>query len=224
MEQITKKIKENLPLVFMILGGILIVGAVLTAIFGAGSSIGAVKAFYIILTVLMALLGCVCIYFTTIITGGEDPNFFLYETSTKCNMPIESLTFDHVNKKMTYFMSHLTKNARDIWESDIIGSKNEIFGEYDEFRTLAAYKALYDLGTRGNDTLWELYLSADEQIILSLVDAIAASGDVELSKTVKYLHGKAEGNPEKTKRFLSDNSIYIQRKMLKYIKENIEKF
>lgn len=224
MEQLTKKIKENLPLVFMILGGILIVGAVLTAIFGAGSSIGAVKAFYIILTVLMALLGCVCIYFTTIITGGEDPNFFLYETSTKCNMPIESLTFEHVNKKMTYFMSHLTKSARDVWENDVIGSKNEIFGEYDEFRPLAAYKVFYDLGTRGNDTFWALYLAADESIILSMADAIAASGDVEFSKAVKHLHKNAAGSAEKTKHFLSDNSIYIQKKMIKYVKENIEKF
>lgn len=224
MEQIMKKIKENLPLIFMILGGVLIIGAVLTAIFGAGSAIGAVKVFYIILTALMALLGCACIYFTTLITGTEDPNFFLYETNSKSNMPIEDLTFDHVNKKMTYFMSHLTKTAKDVWENDIIGSQNEIFGEYDEFRALAAYKVLYDLGTRGNDALWELYLSADENIVLSIADAIAGTGDAELGKAIKYLHKNAAGNPEKTKHFLSDNSIYIQKKMLKYVKENIEKF
>ena len=224
MEQTIKKIKENLPLIFMILGGILIIGATLTAIFGAGSAIGAVKVFYIILTVLMALLGCACIYFTTLITGAEDPNFFLYETNSKSNMPIEDLTFDHVNKKMTYFMSHLTKTAKDVWEKDIIGSQNEMFGEYDEFRALAAYKVIYDLGTRGNDVIWELYLSADENIVLSIADAIACAGDAELGKAIKYLHKNSAGNAEKTKHFLSDNSIYIQKKMLKYVKENIEKF
>lgn len=224
MDQLTKKLKDNLPLIFIILGGLLIIGAVLVAIFGAGSSVGAVKAFYIILTVLMALLGCVCIYFTTVISGGEEPNFFLYDTSTKSNMPVESLTFEHVNKKMTYFMSHLTKTARDVWENDIIGGENEMFGEENEFRPLAAYKALYDLGTRGNDAIWELYISADDQIIVSLVDAIALAGDFELGKAVRYLHKNAQGSAEKTKHFLSDNATYIQKKMLKYIKDNIEKF
>ena len=224
MNQLTKKLRDNLPLIFIILGGLLVIGAVLVAIFGAGSSIGAVKVCYIILTALMAVLGCVCIYFTTIISGGEEPNFFLYETSTKTNMPVDSLTFEHVNKKMTYFMSHLTKTAKDVWETDIIGSENEIFGEYDEFRPLAAYKALYDLSTRGNDALWELYLASDDQIIVSLVDALAAAGDVELGKAIRYLYKNAQGNAEKTKHFLSDNCVYIQKKMLKYIKENIEKF
>ena len=224
MNQLTKKLKDNLPLIFIILGGLLIIGAVLVAIFGAGSTVGTVKVFYVILTALMALLGCVCIYFATVISGGEDPNFFLYETSTKTNMPVESLTFDHVNKKMTYFMSHLTKTAKDIWENDVIGSENELFGEEDEFRPLAAYKALYDLGTRGNEALWALYISASDDIIVSLVDALAAAGDVELGKAIRYLHKNAEGNAEKTKHFLSDNNIYIQKKMLKYIRDNINKF
>ena len=224
MNQFTKKLKDNLPLIFIILGGLLIIGAVLVAIFGAGSSIGTVKVFYIVLTALMGVLGCVCIYFTTVISGGEDPNFFLYETSTKANMPIESLTFEHVNKKMTYFMSHLTSTAKEIWEKDIIGSENEMFGEENEFRPLAAYKALYDLSTRGNDAIWQLYLSADDEIIVSLVDALALAGDVELGKAIRYLHKNAEGNAEKTKRFLSDNSEYIQKKMLKYIRDNISKF
>ena len=135
-----------------------------------------------------------------------------------------AFTFDHVNKKMTYFMSHLTKTAKDVWEKDIIGSQNEMFGEYDEFRALAAYKVLYDLGTRENDALWDLYLSADEDVVLSIADAIANVGDAELGKAIKYLHKNAAGNAEKTKHFLSDNSIYIQKKMLKYVKENIEKF
>lgn len=224
MNQLMKKIKDNLPLIFIILGGLLIIGAVLVAIFGAGSSIGALKVFYIILTGLMAILGCVCIYFASVISGGEDPNFFLYDTSAKCNMPIEQLTFDHVNKKMTYFMSHISSTAKEVWEKDIIGSENELFGEENEFRPLAAYKVLYDLSTRGNEAIWHLYITADDDIIVSVVDALALAGDVELGKAVRYLHKNSEGNAEKTQKFLTDNILYIQKKMLKYVKENINKF
>ena len=224
MNQFTKKIKDNLPLIFLILGGLLIIGAVLVAIFGAGSAIGALKVFYIILTALMGILGCVCIYFASVISGGEDPNFFLYESSTKCNMPVSELTFEHINKKMTYFMSHISSTAKEVWEKDIIGSENELFGEENEFRPLAAYKALYDLATRGNDAVWQLYISADDDIIVSLVDALALAGDLDLGKAVRYLHKNADGNMEKTKNFLNDNTVYIQKKMLKYVKDNISKF
>ena len=224
MNQFTKKIKDNLPLIFLILGGLLIIGAVLVAIFGAGSAIGALKVCYIALTALMAVLGCVCIYFASVISGGEDPNFFLYDTSAKSNMPIAELTFDHVNKKMTYFMSHISSTAKEVWEKDIIGGENELFGEENEFRPLAAYKALYDLATRGNDAVWQLYIAADDDIIVSLVDALALAGDLELGKAIRYLHKNAAGNAEKTQKFLSDNVEYIQKKMLKYVKENINKF
>lgn len=224
MNQFTKKIKDNLPLIFIILGGLLIIGAVLVAIFGAGSAIAALKVCYVILTGLMAILGCVCIYFASVISGNEDPNFFLYDAGAKANMPIEELTFDHINKKMTYFMSHISSTAKEVWEKDIIGGENELFGEENEFRPLAAYKALYDLSTRGNDAIWQTYISASDDIIVSVADALAIAGDVELGKAVRYLHKNAEGNAEKTQKFLSDNIAYIQKKILKYVKENINKF
>lgn len=224
MDQVTKKIKENLPLIFIILGGLLIIGAVLVAIFGAGNAIGVLKAFYVILVALMAILGCVAIYFATLANGSEEPNFFLYDTHTKSNISVNDLTFESVNKKMTYFMSHLTSTAKEIWESDVIGSDNEIFGENAEFRPLAAYKALYDLSVRGNASVWQLYSEASDDIIVSLADALGEAGDVELGKAVRYLHKNSESCIEKTQKFLSDNCVYIQKKMLKYIKENIEKF
>lgn len=224
MEQLSKKIKQNLPLVFIVLGGLLIIGAVLVAVFGAGSTTGVVKVLYIILTALMGLLGCTCIYFSTLISGEDDPNFFLYDPKIKANISADDLTFESVDRKMTYFMSHLTGTVKEIWESDVIGSDNEMFGESDEFRPLAAYKALYDLSMHGNDALWQLYTDAEDDVIVSIVDALALAGDTELGKAVRYLHKNSGGESEKTKRFLSDNTVYIRKKMLKYVKDNINKF
>ena len=217
-------LKKKLPLIFLVLGGLLILGGVLMIIFGAGASIGFLKVMFVITSVIMILLGGVCVYFVTTIAGKVTPNFFLYETSKKDNMPIEELTFDHVNRKMTYFMSHVAKNAREVWEKDIVGSENEIFGEDNQFRPLAAYKALFDLVDRGNDTVWNLYLNASDEIIVSIVDALVACDDAELGKAIRHLHKTAEGDAEKTKKFLTDNKLYIQKKMLKYVKQNIEKF
>ncbi len=216
--------KKKLPLIFFILGGILILGGMLMLIFGASGSQGFLRVMFIITSVIMIMLGGVCIYFVSTISGKVDPNFFLYETATKTNMPLEDLSFDHVNRKMTYFMSHLANNAREIWEKDVVGSENEIFGEDNQFRPLAAYKVLFDLIDRGNDTVWQLYLSASEDIIVSISDALTVGGDAELAKAIRHLHKNSEGDAEKTRKFLSDNKLYIQKKMLKYVKQNIEKF
>lgn len=217
-------LKKKLPLIFLILGGLLILGGVLMLIFGAADTYGFLKVMFIITSVVMILLGGTCIYFVSTIATKAAPNFFLYETGTKTNMPIDELTFDHVNRKMTYFMSHVAKNAREVWERDVVGSENEIFGDDNQFRPLAAYKVLFDLADRGNDTTWQLYLNANDDIIVSIVDALAAGGDAELGRAIRHLHKNEEGNAEKTKKFLSDNKVYIQKKMVKYVKTNIEKF
>ena len=217
-------LKKKLPLVFLILGGLLILGGILVMIFGGGSSDGFLKVMFIITGVVMVLLGGTCIYFASTISGKVDPNFFLYETSTKTNMPIEELTFDHVNRKMTYFMSRVATNAREVWEKDVVGSDNELFGEDNQFRPLAAYKVLFDLIDRGNDVVWQLYLDSPEEIVNSIADALTLGEDAELGKAIKHLHNNSEGDVEKTRKFLSDNKLYIQKKMLKYVKQNIEKF
>ena len=217
-------VKKKLPLIFLIIGGLLILGGVLMLIFGAGDSFGFLKVMFIITSIVMILLGCTCIYFVSTITTKATPNFFLYDTGKKNNMPIEELEFDHVNRKMTYFMSHVAKNAREVWERDIVGSENELFGDENQFRPLAAYKVLFDLSDRGNDAVWALYLNASDDIIVSIVDALALGGDIELGKAIRHLHKTAEGDAEKTQKFLSDNKVYIQKKMVKYVKANIEKF
>ena len=217
-------LKKKLPLVFLVLGGLLILGGILMLIFGAGDSLGFLKVMFVITSIIMILLGAVCLYFVSTISGKVDPNFFLYETSTKNNMPLEELTFDHINRKMTYFMSRIAHNAREVWERDVVGSENELFGEDNQFRPLAAYKVLFDLVDRGNDVIWQLYLNASDEIIVSIADALVAGGDADLGKAVRHLHKTAEGDVQKTKKFLSDNKAYIQKKMIKYVKQNIEKF
>ena len=59
------KLKNNLPLIFLVLGGLLIIGGILVMIFGAGNSEGLIKVLFILISVVMILLGCVCIYFIT---------------------------------------------------------------------------------------------------------------------------------------------------------------
>lgn len=218
------KIKKNLPLILLILGGLSIVAGILVMIFGAGGNEGAIKALFVIFAILLMLLGCVVIYLTTILDGSPRPNFFLYDKAVGRNIFVDELTFERVNKRMTTFMAKLASNAREVWAKDVVGSDNELFGEGDVYRPLAAYKAVYDLIDRGSAQMWKSYLDADDDVIVSIADALAMNGDIELGKALRFLHKKAEGDYTKTEKFLSDNKNYLEKKMMSYVKNNIDKF
>ena len=94
----------------------------------------------------------------------------------------------------------------------------------DSFVPLVAYKILYDLSERSNESIWNLYLMADESIIDTIVGALELNEDAELAKAFKFLHSNAGGDYERTEKFLSDNRKYIQTKMVKYVKSNIDRF
>ncbi len=219
-----RKIKKKLPLILLIVGAVFILGGILIMIFAAGNTDGIVKAICIIMPIVMILFGLASLYFITLITGKDEPNFFLYETSSDANMPIEALTFEHANKKMTYFMTRIAPNAVAVWQSDIIGSDNEWFGEENEFRPLAAYKALYDLADRGNEVMWNAFLKADSSVIESIAKALHMNQDSKLADTFMELHARADGNYAKTQKFLQDNKGYLEKKIMKYIYANIDKF
>ena len=77
---------------------------------------------------------------------------------------------------------------------------------------------------RSNEAIWQLYLEADKEIIETIASALELNEDVELANAFKFLHENSEGSYERTEKFLSDNKKYIQTKMVKYVKSNIDRF
>ena len=225
MNNIKKFVKENLQLILLVLCGLLVVTGVLVMVFGAGNSDGFLKVMFVIFGIVLILLGCSLAFYAALTSNDDAANFFLYDSRTKSNMPLEELTFDVVDKKMTYVMTKLVANASKVWTENLFASNAEFFDEEGEiFRPLIAYKVLYDLSERANESIWNLYLMADTAIINSIVDALDDNSDDELGKAFKFLHKNASGDYERTEKFLADNQKYIQNKMLKYVKLNISKF
>ncbi len=218
-------VKQNLQVILLVLCGLLAIGGVLTFIFGAGNSDGALKVLFIILGIVLIALG-IAFALLALVTGSrEKANFFLYDHELKSNIPIEQLDFDQVNKKMTYIMTKLTSTASKVWTENVFLGENEVFENGDDrFAPLVAYKIIYDLSERANEGVWNLYLLADASIIDSISDALRLNGDGELADAFKYLHENANGSYDRTDKFLLDNRKYIQSKMVKYVKANIDRF
>ena len=218
-------IRRNLHVILFALCGVLCLAGILTFVFGAGNSDGALKALFIVFGIVLILLGVALVLFAFVTCSAESANFFLYDTNLKSNLPVDELNFDIINKKMTYVMSRLTPTASRAWTENVFNGNNEIFGNGDDsFVPLVAYKILYDLSERANEGVWNLYLLADASIIDAIAAALELNGDEELSNAFKYLHENANGDFERTEKFLLDNRKYIQAKMVKYVKANIDRF
>ena len=225
MNDIKRFVKQNLQIILFVLCGLFVVGGILTFVFGGAESQGFLKAMFIIFGVLLVLLAASFALLALVVGSGEKANFFLYDSKLKENMPVDELTFEVVNKKMTFVMTNLTSSASKVWTENVFGMENEIFAEGDDsFVPLVAYKILYDLLERSNEAIWQLYLAADAEIIDAIAAALELNGDNELANAVKFLHENADGNYERTAKFLGDNKKYIQAKMVKYVKSNINRF
>ncbi len=225
MNEIKSFLKQNLQLILFVLCGLLAVSGILVFVFGAADSDGALKIVFIILGVVAIVLGAMLALFALVIGSAEKANFFLYDQKLKANMSVDELNFDIVNRKMTFVMTKLVSNASKVWTENVFEGENEIFADGDDsFVPLVAYKILYDLSERANESIWNLYLMADSSIIDAISAAVEYNDDEELAKAFKYLHENSAGSYERTEKFLSDNKKYIQSKMVKYVKANIDRF
>ncbi len=218
-------VKQNLQIILLVLCGLLVISGILTFVFGAGNSDGALKVLFVVLGIILVLMGIAFVMLAFVIGSHEKANFFLFDHELRDNIPIDELDFEHINKKMTYVMTKLTSTASKVWTENVFIGDNEVFEDGDDrFAPLVAYKIIYDLSERANEGVWNLYLLADASIINSISDALKLNDDGELADAFKYLHENANGNYERTDKFLLDNRKYIQSKMVKYVKANIDRF
>lgn len=225
MDSIKSFVKQNLQIVLFVLCGVLVVAGILTFVFGAGESDGAIKVLFVILGVTVILLGVAFALFSFAVGSAEKANFFLYDQKLKSNISVDEVDFELINKKMTFVMSKLSSSASKVWTENVFESDSEVFADGDDrFVPLVAYKILYDLSQRANEGVWNLYLMADSSIIDAIGAALELSGDGELANAFRFLHENAAGSFDRTEKFLADNRKYIQAKMVKYVKANINKF
>ena len=225
MEKLKSFVRQNLKLILFVLFGLLVVTGILVIVLGGGQSDGFLKVLFVIFGIVLELLAC-SVAFLAIVMGESEPaNFFLYDGKKGANISLDELDFVRIDKKMTFIMTNLAESATDVWSRRVIFTQNsDILRENEAMVPLVAYKILYDLAERANDNAWQAYLSADALVIEDISAALELNGDAELSNAFKFLFENSAGSYERTAKFLADNKKYIQSKMLKYVKANIEKF
>jgi hypothetical protein len=217
---------KNMAIVLMIVAGVLILGGISLFLFLVPGAASFFKVCLIIIGVLCILMG-LGLLFTLYLGRDNDPNFFLYDTKAQRNLPVDELTFDRVNSRMSYFLTTLSTSQEKLWADNILADNGTgRFGVGDVYRPLTAYKMLYDLVELDRPEGWALFLCATPATMDSLLDALEENGEEAMSKALYHAYNSASGRDdiEWLRDFLSGNAKYLRRRMLGYVQKNIEWF
>ena len=217
-----ESLKKYLPTILLVAGVVcLLVAVVITVCAFAGASAGLIKVMLVIAAVLFLALGGLVMYLA-MLTTTVTKHFFLYDKTSGKNIRISELTFDMVNKRMSYFMSRMASSERQVWSANIVGSEDVRFGKNDVYRPLMAYKMIYDLTEHNSPEYWSLFARADVAIVSSICDALSDNDDAQLGATLVFLREHHAANIEKISRFFMDNRAYMQKQMLKYVQAHVD--
>ena len=218
--------KQLTPVLLVLAAVFLLCGIVLFAFLVPGAS----STFYRVCLILIAILSLAIglgILYVLYLGRDNNANFFLYDTKTQCNIPVEELSFDRVNSRMSYFLTTLSTSQEKLWADNVLADNGTgRFGINDVYRPLTAYKMLYDLIEIDRPEGWALFLCASPATIDALRDALEENGEEAMSKALSHAYNSASGreDTEWLRDFLSGNAKYLRRRMLGYVQKNIEWF
>lgn len=207
--------------------------AVVTAVFGFTSEKTFSKVILILVAVLFLALTAMVAYLAYLDTfdggfeerGGANvkTNYFLSVNGGKKRISPDELTFDTVNERLSVYISKTFGTPIAMWKNEIFAEEG-VFGNEDAFKTLIAYKMLFDLQSHHSKRIWNMFFELSDGELENICICLARNGDDELAQ--KLTEMKRDGN-EKLKEsaiFLDENANYIQRRMVNYVKRKAELF
>ena len=150
-------------------------------------------------------------------------NFFLYDKKAKADIPVSALSFEEIRRKLKELMS-IFKRKGKIYIGDLF-SENSYVPE--QFKTLFCYEILYELALEDGSIEPEIFLSFGSECAAIFSKYLRENGDYELASDVcNYLnsYSKENSNAESFRSFIKNKKEYIEKKMLGYTVDNIDKF
>jgi hypothetical protein len=180
------------------------------------------KALVVICAALLAFITFMLAYGAWLLKDKE-PNYFLYDKILGKNISVDNLTFKMVNDKMTLYISQIGETEESLWIGNTLSDSTKI-GTPAEFRIVLAYKMLFDLAESNDEQRWNMFYEVRKDTVYAIAKAIHENGDTEMARTLTALRNSEEKNVNHVKDFILNNKPYIQGRMLKFVKKNIELF
>ncbi len=179
------------------------------------------KIFMIIVAVLSLALAGELAYLRWI-SGDSHPNYFLYDSRAKKNIPVQKLTFQAVNNRMNRFFAGYAPSEGKIWTDGIL--ENPYLDMADEFKPVVAYKLLFDLAQIDVEKGWKCFEVASVATVDFVCKGLEQNGETEVAKNLRMMKAAQPFQIKYVRDYLVSNKAYLQSKMFKYVRDNIDKF
>ena len=169
--------------------------------------------------VMAALLG-----YLVLLANDTAPNYFLYDSASKRNIPVQKLTFDTVNVRMNRCLSGYAKSEGKLWTDRIL--ENPSLDMDDSFKPLVAYKLLYDLAAHDAENGWKCFEYASFETVSFLCDALEMNNDNEMAVALRQMKSglNVKCDIKHVRDYLVSNLAYLKDRMFRYVRDNIEQF
>ncbi len=214
--------KEQIKLLLCIASALLLVLAIGLFIFGiVFDGTGFAKALIFVAAVLVLVLACELAYIF-LLTRMVKPNYFLFNPSLNSNIPVEKLTFEVIDKRMNRYLSNFTDSESKLWTDRVLDDPKIAIDA--AFKPLVAYKLLFDIANFDSEAGWKCFVLASGATIEFIARGVAQNGDTELARALVQLKSAKPVNMKQTRDYLVGNKKYLQKKLYKYVVENIALF
>jgi hypothetical protein len=137
-------------------------------------------------------------------------------------MPVEKLTFQVVNGRMNRFFSNYAPSEGKIWTDGILESPDLDMG--DQFKPMVAYKLLYDLAVMDVEKGWRCFEVASVGTVEFVCRSLEMNGDNEVAGNLRMMKNAQPFQTRYVRDYLVSNKGYLQARMFKYVRANIDIF
>ena len=156
------------------------------------------------------------------ISGDRKPNYFLYDSRTRKNVPVERLTFQVINGRMNRYFSNYAPSEGKLWTDGILEDPQLDMAEL--FKPMVAYKLLYDLAVMDVEKGWKCFETASVGTVEFICRCLEANGDGEIAGNIRMMKAAQPFQIKYVRDYLVSNKGYLQARMFKYVRANIDKF
>ena len=216
--------KNRLKLFLAIAAGVLLVAAI--ALLVVSLAVVETLATRIVMMIaaalsfiLAALLG-----YLILLANDTEPNYFLYNSQQKRNIPVQKLTFETVNVRMNRCLSGYAKSEGKLWTDRIL--EDPSFEIDEAFKPLVAYKLLYDLAAHDAENGWKCFEYASYETVDFLCNALEANNDNEMADALRQMKSglNVKCDIKYVRDYLVSNKAYLKDRMFRYVRDNINLF
>ncbi|MBO5939452.1 MAG: hypothetical protein J6Q82_08185 [Clostridia bacterium] len=180
-----------------------------------------IKVMVFVIAALCLAIAVELVFFGWMEIGGA-PNYFLYDSQTKRNIPVQKLTFQTINGRMNRFLAMYAPTEGKLWTDRALD--DPYLNMQDVYKPAVAYKLLYDLAEKDAEQGWKCFELASDETVEFICVALEMNNDLEVASNLRQMKASQPLNLKYVRDYIVKNRNYLKSKLSHYIYDNIQSF